>query len=483
MTAETQLEELRKTIQGVNAPFSSSGTFVPEKPLTLVFADKFRFTVTRAQRKNEQVATLQPLIDRCKPAMFGDKRQTRLDRKVRDALQLKAEGGDFTVEHFDPESSGILESIRLQMLPNESGQITAELYAVNVYESGGHFAPHKDTPRGQDMFGTLVVCLPSQFSRGEFVLTHCGMVQRYDWGEQISKQKVENQLHWVAFFGDVDHQIEKVLNGARVTVTYLLRRNKPLEPAFTDQDDRIPSTIVEAWRDLLADDKFLPKGGVVGYPCCHLYHQDARFQVKQTALDMSSASVLKGRDQLVAAASLKAGLDVQIVPYVFENCIRETWQLDHFPTSKEESKMRSQMDLSDLQNALPIHGESSEKEGDFGVTWLEDPPSASRTNRLQNPNSESSSVRPAAGHLHSCEYCEWGYFGNEASFVEFYVYAALHVCIPKVGVGPRAKTRPPKPVRAKKTAAGKKEEPANKKKSQTAKKSSAAKSKKSGEGK
>ena len=118
-----------------------------------------------------------------------------------------------------------------------------------------------------------------------------------------------------------------------------------------------------------------------------------------------------------------------------------------------------------------------------GLLWLEDPPSASRTNRLQNPNSESSSVRPAAGHLHSCEYCEWGYFGNEASFVDFYVYAALQVCIPKVGVGPRTKTRPPKPVRAKKTAAGKKEEPANKKKSQTAKKSSAAKSKKSGEGK
>jgi hypothetical protein len=129
-------------------------------------------------------------------------------------VQLKAGDGGFSVEHFDPETVGILDAIRRQMLPHESAPIAAELYALNVYTSGGHFAPHKDTPRGQDMFGTLVVCLPSQFWRGEFVLTHRGVVQRFDWGAAIAEQSEADQLHWVAFFG--------------VSVTWIIR-SKELE--------------------------------------------------------------------------------------------------------------------------------------------------------------------------------------------------------------------------------------------------------------
>ena len=45
---------------------------------------------------------------------------------------------------------------------------------------------------------------------------------------------------------------------------------------------------------------------------------------------------------------------------------------------------------------------------------------------------------PVAERIHSCEYCEWGYFENEASEVDFYIYASLHVRIPKVGEGVRA---------------------------------------------
>ena len=74
------------------------------------------------------------------------------------------------------------------------------------------------------MFGTLIVCLPPQFLNGKLVLSHRGVVQKFDWGRAIQAQKKPGQLHWVAFFGDVDHQIERVWSGARVTLTYLLRR-------------------------------------------------------------------------------------------------------------------------------------------------------------------------------------------------------------------------------------------------------------------
>ena len=204
--AQSTLEKLRLAIHGVTAPFSCEGTFVPDKPITLIFRDKTRFEVIRAKNAFEQMNALAPLLKQCKPAPFGDGKKTRYDRDVRDALQLKAEGKGFSIENFDPEAAGILEEIQRKLVPHDPNPVSAELYTLNVYTEGGHFAPHKDTPRGDDMFGTLVVCLPSQFRNGKLVLSHRGIVQKFDWGNAIEKQKDPNQIHWVAFFGDVDHR-------------------------------------------------------------------------------------------------------------------------------------------------------------------------------------------------------------------------------------------------------------------------------------
>src|SRR5438067_5497100 len=202
--AQTTLDHLRLALHGVTSPFSCEGTFVPDKPVTLVFKDQTRFEVTRAKSAYDQKNELKPLLEHCKPASFGEEKKTRYDRRVRDALQLKAEKGGFTVENFDPESAGILKKIQRELVPHDPSPIMAELYTVNVYTRSGHFAPHKDTPRGSDMLGTLVVCLPSQFSKGNLVLSHRGVVQKLDWGDAIRVQKEPNQLHWAAFFADVD---------------------------------------------------------------------------------------------------------------------------------------------------------------------------------------------------------------------------------------------------------------------------------------
>jgi hypothetical protein len=236
-------------------------------------------------------------------------------------------------------------------------------------------------------------------------------------------------LHWAAFFGDVDHQIERIYGGARVTLTYLLRRGtgSGLEAEVSGED--LAPRVQDAWRDLLADGTFLPKGGTLGYPCCHLYHQDARFQCEQEPITQESTARLKGRDQLVAATALAAGMSVTFSPYMFENCADETWQLDRFPTSAEKRKLGYQMDSARLQRALPIRA-SSEAEGDFGITWLERPPSSA--SRFA-PSEQDAEGLPAAALLHSCDYCPWGYFGNESSMVDLYTFAALHIKIPPIG--------------------------------------------------
>ena len=118
----------------------------------------------RAKDTCEQERLLRPLAERCAVAAFGMGRKTRYDRTVRDALQIKAEGGALSVLHFDPAAAGILEQIRRELAPQVSDALTAELYNLNVYARGCHCVPHKDTPRGSALLGTLVVCLPSRSS-------------------------------------------------------------------------------------------------------------------------------------------------------------------------------------------------------------------------------------------------------------------------------------------------------------------------------
>src|SRR5262249_39237085 len=180
--------------------------------------------------------------------------------------------------------------------------------------------------------------------------------------------------------------------------------------------------------------------------CCHLYHQDARFQQKPSPITWQSASVLKGRDHLAAATALQAGLKVAFVPYMFENCADETWQLERFPTRSEKSRLGYQMDADGLKNILPIRA-SSEDEGDFGVTWLEPPPTSDNTSRRSEEDEDSELA--AAAHLHSCEYSPWGYFGNEASEIDLYTYAALHIEISPFGQGLRRAEKPLKRTPAK----------------------------------
>ena len=441
---QLMLESLRYVAHGINAPFACGATFVPKRPVTICFPDKTQITVSRAKGTYEQEQLLQPLIARCRPAPFGKGRKTLYDRSIRDALQLKAENGAFSVLNFDPAEAGILEQIRRELTPQVRDAPTAELYNLNIYASGGHFAPHKDTPRGGDMLGTLVVCLPSQFSNGAFVLKHHGVFQTYEWGRAIREQAESMRIHWAAFFGDVDHQIERVWGGLRVTLTYLLRyaTNVRSEAEPAQASARLNSLVQQKFRDLLGDARFLAKGGTLAFPCSHLYHQDARFQREQRPLSRQSVSALKGRDHEIARAAIAEGLEVTLCPYMIENCVDETWQLDHFPTPRERAALSDQMVPEDIESALAVM-DSAEGAEDLGVIWVDPPPhfNFAPTMYLRGVSATDPDL-PAIAHLHSCEYSATGYFGNEGSDIDLYVYGALHVAIPPYDEGARAVTRP-----------------------------------------
>ena len=442
------LEGLHRAVHGLRAPFTCGGTVVPEQPVTICFPDKTQIPVLRAMDTFEQERLLRPLVERCAVAAFGVGRKTRYDRTVRDALQIKAEGGALSVLHFDPAAAGVLEQIRRELVPQVTDALTAELYNLNVYPAGGHFVAHKDTPRGSDMLATLAVCLPSQFSNGAFVVKHHGLFQTYDWGHAIREQAEPTRIHWAAFFGDVDHQIERVWGGLRVTLTYLIRRGTNTGGSAVPGREReaLNTLVRQELRVLLDDRRFLAKGGTLAFPCSHLYHQDARFQRKQRPLSRQTVSALKGRDHKVAAAAMAEGLEVTLYPYMIETCADGTWQLEHFPTPREQAALGDQMDPTDLENALAVRA-SSEDAGDFDVVWVDPPPHFNAQPTMYpeiaegRPHTADPDL-PALVHLHACEYSATGYFGNEGSDIDLYVYGALHVAIPPYGKGARGVAKP-----------------------------------------
>lgn len=446
--ARELLGGFRHAVHGLRAPFTCGGTLVPAQAVTLCFPDNTQIAVQRAKDTFEQEQLLRPLVERCTGAAFGMGRKTRYDRTVRDALQIKAEGGAFSVPHFDPAATGILEQIRRELAPHVPDALTAELYNLNVYGRGGHFVPHKDTPRGSDMLGTLVVCLPAQFSNGAFVVKHHGVFHTYDWSDEIREQAEPTRIHWAAFFGDVDHQIERVWGGLRVTLTYLIRRggtNIGRSAVPGGGREALNTLVRQKLRALLDDRRFLARGGTLALPCSHLYHQDARFQRKQRPISRQTVSSLKGRDHVVAAAAMAEGLEVTLCPYMIETCADETWQLDHFPTQRERAALDDRMSPWDLEEALPIRA-SSGNAGDFDVVWVDPPPHFNGQPTMYPEIAEGRAHAvdpdlPALMHLHACEYSSTGYFGNEGSEIDLYVYCALHVTIPPYGEGARAVTR------------------------------------------
>jgi hypothetical protein len=397
---------------------SGGQSLTTDRPLTLRFADGVSFVVQPGPDDTPWNApSLAPLIQRCDPAPFGKGRSTRYDRRVRNALQLRAQGDSLRVLDFDLATSGILEAVRKALTPDDPNALTAELYGLHVYSAGGHFVQHKDTPRGKDMLGTLVVCLPIGFSGGELELTHRGAIRTFDWGSRSRSPKAPIELRWAAFFGDVDHEVKEVRVGHRITLTWLLRRGSGLPRPLPDGPPTDP--LASAFAAAVADPDFLRNGGVLGFRCEHMYSETPGFVRAIPPLDARSVLKLKGLDQHIAAMALAAGLSVALKPYVIEPGLEEQWRLQRFPTTKEAGVFRShRLTPFRIESALPIESHVECFSPDREVHWLAPP--------LKRDHHGGT----ATTLLGAPEYSTTGYFGNEGGDGEFYLYGALLVTVP-----------------------------------------------------
>jgi hypothetical protein len=414
------LSSLRAAAAQLDRRFSVGGELQLTKPVVLRFDGKKDIPVgVVMQRTRGDVA--KKLARHCSPAVFGVGDETVQDTRVRHGRQRLARDG-FDVLGFDDELARVLEQVAADLLGSDSGPPRAELYALNLYSRGGHFASHKDTPRDPSVFGTLVACLPVEFSGGRLVLEHETRTSfdwafsRWAWGADAQAARVQ----WAAFYGDVDHHIEPVEGGTRVTLTWNLHYPSadtagaaPRPP--TDDTADLHAAVVAA----LADPTLLADGGLLGVPCHHLYTVSKAVESELTTDPDVLTSRLKGRDLKVAHALQAAGLNVRVVPYLFEADCSLVWRLDRSLTAKEAQRFAKRRLTRDAVDKLPVSHFSDWEDKD-DVTWVLPPPWV--RDRMRAATGLPEPETTLLGHP---EYSHTNYFGNEASDGAFYTAAAL----------------------------------------------------------
>ncbi len=256
-------------------------------------------------------AALRSLVDACSIATFGRGNEDVMDKSFRDAFKL--EQSKFLASFRIAETS-ILERIAREIMP-EVRNIRAELYQLNVYcAPSGHFKAHIDTPTSESMFGSLVVCLPTEFCGGELVVRQEGKQKRVCWGSESEPRafpqlKPVTWIRWAAFFSDVEHEILPVTEGYRVTLTYRLHADpiRDPSPGLPSLEEVNVEPFLRELGKAMEDSSFVPEGGILGFPARHAY-----VCTRSEGAPPVHPQMLKGADNMIYQAAKSIGLTVNI---------------------------------------------------------------------------------------------------------------------------------------------------------------------------
>lgn len=307
-------------------PFVSGTLGVSDVDLKLYYGD-----VDDARCINLGHATpdrLDALTSVCQPATFGVNQRDVLDETYRKAGNLDI---SMFASLLKVEKYGLIDTIRDQLLQERgesTQQISYELYKLNVYDRDSFFKPHKDTPRSDKMFGSLVVIFPTPHEGGALVLREDGREWTFDYAAELAASSDSPNIAYVAFFGDIEHEVRPVTSGHRVTLTYNLyfdgapaARRMQGSAAMTvprsveDGDARL----AVALRELLQDPTLLPQGGLLAFGLRFMY------PLKHEAPLQDMVAHMKGSDAMVVRVCQMLGLDGRLGLVYAE----ETWCLPY----------------------------------------------------------------------------------------------------------------------------------------------------------
>ena len=223
---------------------------------------------------------------------------------------------------FSPRSLGIQEQASKALLTRGYGPMDMELYELNVYGKprrlcvfhcpqhqpysvgiigkGDFSKAHKDMPRAENMFGSLVVVLPTAHEGGQIVLHQAEKEWTLDFAPKFATA-TEPTACFVTFYGDLEHEVLPVTSGYRVTLTYNLY-HKPVHPEASSIPTPFHLKLRQALIDLVNDPTTLPNGGYLGFGLMHEY-----VYTRQNLLEPVMAQ-LKGSDRALVDVCDALGL-------------------------------------------------------------------------------------------------------------------------------------------------------------------------------
>jgi hypothetical protein len=154
----------------------------------------------------------QILLRKARPARYGRREQTLLDRQVRDTGEVPAGRVKIDRRRWNRTLRPMLDALGSDLGLAPGQRFGAELHSLLIYGPGQFFKQHQDSERKEGMVGTLVVTLPSGFTGGAIVIEHLG--------ERVTYRATKQPLSFIAFYADCRHEVRPVRTGYRIVLTY-----------------------------------------------------------------------------------------------------------------------------------------------------------------------------------------------------------------------------------------------------------------------
>jgi len=125
----------------------------------------------------------------------------------------------FTIENQAEFEANTLQPILAQIArdlgTNTDWVITAELYKFLLYEPGCFFRLHRDSARIPNMFGTLVIQLPSKYTGAQLSIRSPLSNSPEQANNVDMSKKATSQIHYAAFYADCLHEVAELTKGDR----------------------------------------------------------------------------------------------------------------------------------------------------------------------------------------------------------------------------------------------------------------------------
>ncbi|KAL9615706.1 MAG: hypothetical protein Q9160_009323 [Pyrenula sp. 1 TL-2023] len=192
------------------------------------------------------------LVQASHQAPFGNGTQTLVDESVRKTWEIDATKVQFNNQRWQPCLDKIVEEVAEGLgVIGGSKNVRAEFYKMLLYEKGAMFKQHRKVP---GMFGTLVVCLPSEHTGGAVCLEHGKAKAKFSTCKFSAFD-----ASFIAWYADVVHEIEPVQTGYRWVLTYnLINDSKDICPSVSALDSRVQdfTNLLTLWQSMETGPRF-----------------------------------------------------------------------------------------------------------------------------------------------------------------------------------------------------------------------------------